>query len=196
MQTSTYYMPCCIRHHRCIHCNCTCMIILEIEAYLNNLMHAGQVPLAGAVTSIIFVVTKVCLSWQNLCCDKFCRDKHNFVTKYLSWQKFCPSKHAFVAAKDVFCHNSPNAYLLQQKWYLWQLPPMIVQLFLFCTFITVIYTDTVSVTVASCGHWWWWLGWVWCSSLTAQWRSVSDFVLLLLFFNFYTMHQQWDMYIS
>ena len=56
-----------------------------------------------------FVATKL---WQNLCQDKKC----------LSRQKFCHNsilllwQHMFVATK----------HLSQQKWYLWQLPPMIL----------------------------------------------------------------------
>ena len=28
---------------------------------------------------IMFVVTNMCLSWQNFCCDNICLNKHNFV---------------------------------------------------------------------------------------------------------------------
>ena len=92
--------------------------------------------LVEAATSIISVVTKV-LSWQAYFChnkhvfvmtkhvfchDKsmlvvpkiICCDKHNFVATsiFLLWQKTCP---VFVATK----------LLSRQKWYLWQLPPVI-----------------------------------------------------------------------
>ena len=62
------------------------------------------------------------LLWQNyVCCNK-----------YLSWQKYvCHNKHTFVVTKDMFCcnkhvcHDCLTKLLLQQKWYLWQLLPMI-----------------------------------------------------------------------
>ena len=71
-----------------------------------------------------FVMTKV-WSWQAyfyldkrhvLTKEKFCCDKY-FVTIdiILSQQRFCCSKHTFVSTK----------VLLQQKWYLWQLLPML-----------------------------------------------------------------------
>ena len=94
-----------------------------------------------------FVVSKVCLPWQNCVCHdkvflsrqtRVCRYKHAFVTTKdmfccdthvchdksrlvttklcLLWQKFCCNKNMFVAT---------NTYLSGQKWYLWQLPPMI-----------------------------------------------------------------------
>ena len=61
-------------------------------------------------------------------------------TKLLSRQRFCRNKHNFVATKDVFCRDkqdksklvvtkllSRKAYFCcNKKWYLWQLPPMIV----------------------------------------------------------------------
>ena len=60
-----------------------------------------------------FVVTELCLSWQNI-----------FVaTKLLSWQIFFCNKH-------MFCRNKSFVVvpkvLLRQKWYLWQLLPTIV----------------------------------------------------------------------
>ena len=55
-----------------------------------------------------FVTTKLCLSHQNIC-----------------------RARSFVATKDVFCHDkhmfvATNTCLLQQKWHLWQFPPMIM----------------------------------------------------------------------
>ena len=56
-----------------------------------------------------FVMTKVCLSWQN-----FCRDKHMFVMTNicrnksklcLSRQTFCHGKHTSVATEDMFCQD-------------------------------------------------------------------------------------------
>ena len=54
--------------------------------------------LAGAVTSIIFVATKVFTK------HVFCREKKTLVaTKLcLSRQNFCRNKHNFVATEDVF----------------------------------------------------------------------------------------------
>ena len=69
-------------------------------------------------------MTKVCLSWQNVCHNKimfivtvlcgqtyFCHDKRCFAvtntfvaTKSFSWQNF-DHKHTSVAIKDVFCHD-------------------------------------------------------------------------------------------
>ena len=95
-----------------------------------------------------FLVTKVCLWWPNFCSDKhifccnksfvleqayFCRDKHMFVmTKHV----FCHDKSMLVVTElvsqqtriifvttKIFCHDKHN--LLRQKWYLWQLLPMI-----------------------------------------------------------------------
>ena len=58
-----------------------------------------------------FVATKICLLGQN-----FCRSKIMFVATKI----FC---HTFVTTKDVFVMTN---LFLQQKWYLWQLLPMIV----------------------------------------------------------------------
>ena len=73
----------------------------------------------------MLVTIKLCLLWET----------YMFVaTKLLSWQilvatniilsrqKFCCDKHMLLMAKDVFCHDK---HVLQQKWYLWQLPPVI-----------------------------------------------------------------------
>ena len=72
----------------------------------HSLMEARGLSLAEAAKSIIFVATKhiccrdknmlvattkLCLSRQNVCCEK-----------YLSSQTFCCDKHTFVAKKDVF----------------------------------------------------------------------------------------------
>ena len=88
-----------------------------------------------------FVVTKVCLLWQNY----VCRNKTFVATNTcLSWQKFRLNKHPFVMTKDMFCACSfvtTKLCLLRQnaccdkmfvatkrfswqKWYLWQLLPM------------------------------------------------------------------------
>ena len=107
------------------------------------------ISLAGAARSIIFatkhifchnksmlVATKL-LSWQN---TSFSQQKYadiSVVIKVLQWQFFfLLSKHTFVKTKDVFCHDkhmfvATNTclswqVLSWQKWYLWQLPPMIV----------------------------------------------------------------------
>ena len=71
--------------------------------------------LAGAATSIIFVMTNTCLLQQNMCfvvtkiClsqQNFCHDKHVFVvTKHLlSWQKVCLSRQTW----QIFCHDKHN----------------------------------------------------------------------------------------
>ena len=91
------------------------------------------------------VVTNTCLLQQKICHDKhtfvarkdvFCCDKHMFImTKVsLSQQNFCCDKIMFVATnircdknmswQACFCHNK-TCVLSLQKWYLWQLPPMI-----------------------------------------------------------------------
>ena len=97
----------------------------------------------------MFVVTKVLSRQAYFCHDKRCvltRGKSKLVvTKLLSQQKlclsqfvttkvcqkFCCDKNTFVATKDMFCHDThvfvvTITYLSQQKWYLWQLLPMIV----------------------------------------------------------------------
>ena len=58
-------------------------------------------------------MAKLCLLWQIFVTSKiFCCDKHNFgTTKVLSQQAY-------------FCHKI-RCVLLWQKWYLWQLLPMI-----------------------------------------------------------------------
>ena len=94
---------------------------LEISVYRNpskKVVRISLAPiqtiillLAGAATSIIFVATKVCLPRQN-----FCRDKVMFVATNLSWRNSCREKR-FVAT---------SVFLSRQKWYLWQLPPMII----------------------------------------------------------------------
>ena len=83
----------------------------------------------------IFVATKnTCLLWQTFCYDKqtFVTTKDMFlivmanvfvVTKVsLLWQNFCCDKNMFVMTKHVFVMTK---LLSWQKWYLWQLPPMI-----------------------------------------------------------------------
>ena len=63
-----------------------------------------------------FVTTSILLSWQKMC---------------LLWQKYvCHNKNTFVVTKDMFCYAnmrlSWQKLLSQQKWCMWQLPPMIV----------------------------------------------------------------------
>ena len=79
------------------------------------------------VMTNMFVMTKVSLSQHKtfvattkmFAATNICHNKSFVVTKIcLSWQKYCHHKHTSVATKDMF--------LLQQKWYLCQLPPMIV----------------------------------------------------------------------
>jgi len=75
-----------------------------------------KLPLAGAATSTIFVVTSACLSWQIFVTSNTC----------LSRQSFCRNKHTFVATKDVFFRNkhvfiatkvslSPQNYVCRDK---------------------------------------------------------------------------------
>ena len=76
--------------------------------------------LAGAATSIIFVVTKLLLQQTHVCRDK----------KLLSRQYYvCHGKHTFVMTKDVFCRDKhvfiATKLSSQQKLYLLQFPPMI-----------------------------------------------------------------------
>ena len=59
------------------------------------------------------------------------RQKYACRDKYLSLQRFCRGKHTFVATKDVLCCDkrvfvATKMCLSRQKWYLWQLPPMIL----------------------------------------------------------------------
>ena len=78
--------------------------------------------LAGAATSVIFVMTKkkfmtkICSPQQNFRHNKimfvvtkcFCFNTTFVMTNIctcLSRQFFCRDKHAFVATKHVFCHN-------------------------------------------------------------------------------------------
>ena len=70
--------------------------------------------LAGAATSIIFVITKV-LSWQNMSfvMTKVCLSQPNYVCRnkiFLSWQKFCCGRHTFVATEDMFCHDKRRVF--------------------------------------------------------------------------------------
>ena len=65
------------------------------------------------VATNTFVMTKASLSWQKFCCNKIM-----FVMTNIWWDK------SFVATKNMFVVAS--ILLLWQKWYLWQLPPMIV----------------------------------------------------------------------
>ena len=78
-----------------------------------------------------FVTTNMRLLWQmHVCHNKtiFCHDKRNL------------SREKCFVATNIFCHNktfvttnicldktfvATSLLLLQQKWYLWQLPPMI-----------------------------------------------------------------------
>ena len=102
-----------------------------------------SVLLAGSATGIIF-------SWQNMsCCDKcvffntkyvFCCDKNVFVATniILLQQKFCRDKHIFCRDKrhvllwqTLVCRDKlvfvATKHLSRQKWYLYQLPPIIIQ---------------------------------------------------------------------
>ena len=72
-----------------------------------------------------------------------CHKYHFVPTEVLSWQAyFCHDKHVSVMTKHVFCHDrsfvvasvllswqksfvATNTCLLQRKWYLWQLSPVI-----------------------------------------------------------------------
>ena len=85
------------------------------------------VSLAGAAISIIFVATNVILLRQN-----FCRGKLTFVATNTCLSR--QNTSTFVAIKDVFCHvkyvfvaTNTCLFLSRQKFYLWQLPPTIVQ---------------------------------------------------------------------
>ena len=80
--------------------------------------HWRVLSLAGAAISIIFVATKLCLSQQIF-----------VATKVLSRQKYVCRDKRFVAPQVLsrqayFCHDKRRV-LSRQKWYLWQLPPMI-----------------------------------------------------------------------
>ena len=106
----------------------------------------SDLSLAGAATSIIFVMTKVCLLRHNFYTTNllllgqhvfvatkhvFCRDKSIFVTtKVLSQQAYsCYNKRCVLLQQTcVFCdkHMFVVTKLLLQQKYLWQLPPMIV----------------------------------------------------------------------
>ena len=106
-----------------------------------------SVSLARAATSIMFVVTK-----HGFCHDKsmlvMTNDKHVVMTSLfllqqthvcgddthlLSQQKYACHDKTFVATNTClshqkFCrgkHTFENTCLSQQKWYLWQVPPMI-----------------------------------------------------------------------
>ena len=95
-----------------------------------------------------FVVTKVCLLWQKIFfrnnsffATNICHDKHNFVElTFVMKIRVCHDKTRlfiksnFVVTKVLsqqayFCHDKRRVVLtkllLQQKWYLWQLTPMI-----------------------------------------------------------------------
>ena len=105
-----------------------------------------------------FVMTKICLLWQNFCCNKimfvatntyclslvmkkhiFCHDKNMLVMpKHLLQQNYvCCDKHMFVMTKHLLqqIFVATNIILLQQKWYLWQFLPVIVKtscVYLYC----------------------------------------------------------------
>ena len=85
--------------------------------------------LVGAATSIIFVSRwKFCCNKHVFCHDKIClsqqKYKHIFVmTKLLSWRIFVTK---LLLQQAYFCRNKHVFVLSQQKWYLWQLPLMIV----------------------------------------------------------------------
>ena len=91
---------------------------------------------------ITIVVTKYFCRDKSFVTTNICRDKHIFNTRvchyksklvttklFLSRQKFCHDKNMFVMTKVLlqqayFCRDKRHV-LLQQKWYLWQLPPSI-----------------------------------------------------------------------
>ena len=97
-----------------------------------------------------FVVTKVCMLRETFVTTNICHDKsfvatniillwqqtHICYDKYMSWQKFCHDKDNFVTAKTFVaasilllrqktCFVATNACLSWQKWYFWQLLPII-----------------------------------------------------------------------
>ena len=110
--------------------------------------------LAGAATSIIFVAASLLLSRQNFFGDKhnfvttkvlsqqayFCRDKRVFFFFVATKHIFCRDKSMLVASqflsflslknislsrKHTFVATKTTKHLSRQKWYLWQLSPMI-----------------------------------------------------------------------
>ena len=95
----------------------------------------------------------IILLWQAYIChdrthlllqQNFCNDKHNnfVVTELLSWQAyFCHNnRHVLlrqtrVLLQQSFCHNKTfvvTKLLSQQKWYLWQFPPVVEVLLYDC----------------------------------------------------------------
>ena len=99
----------------------------------------GSLSLAGAAASIIFVATNTCMSRQNtsfVATELYLSRQNIFVaTKHLSRQIFvatniCRDNHVFFATSILLSRQktyfvSTNTCLLRQKWYLWQLPPVI-----------------------------------------------------------------------
>ena len=89
--------------------------------------------LAGAATSIIFVMTKVSLRQTCVCCDKhtfvttkdvfchknICRDKHSFVVTKVVMTKhiFCRDKSILVVTNLChFCHDKNDACGSSSQW--------------------------------------------------------------------------------
>ena len=74
----------------------------------------------------VFVAAKVSLSQQ-----KFCHDKNMFAaTNVFSQAYFCCNKRCILSWQTLVCHDkhvfAMTKLWSQQKWHLWQLPPMTV----------------------------------------------------------------------
>ena len=93
--------------------------------------------------------TKLCLSQLNICHDQHncvitnfcCCGKNNFVmAKVLSWHAyFCHNKRRVLSWQTCFVTTNifvATKLLLQENWYLWQLPPMIFETLLSKTLST------------------------------------------------------------
>ena len=106
--------------------NCRDKIFLSRQNLSQQIFVVTNIILLWQTCVHMLVETKL-LSWQTcVCCDKSCVATDII----LSWQKFCHSKHNFVVTKDMFCCDKHmfvmTKDLSQQRWYLWQLPPVIV----------------------------------------------------------------------
>ena len=81
---------------------------------------------------LTFVTTNACFSWQNILLSRqkyACRNKAFVMTNTFAWKIFCRDKHNCVLTKVLsqhayFCCDKRHV-LSQQKWHLWQLPPVI-----------------------------------------------------------------------
>ena len=75
--------------------------------------------------NMAFVMTKVCLSQQNICCDKIVWHDKRFGATTI----FCDDKSfvttSILLLRQKTCFVMANTCLSWQKWYLWQLLPMI-----------------------------------------------------------------------